>query len=215
MTTLGPASLAIRYKVVMREKMVTDSLCHDRWWVILDCFNNNNEVAQFHVSYPGAQVFARRYCDDLNFIRDEWHTWGIVEIAIRNPNVASYIAEWEDRALVAERALLIKAKRDRLPVDVITPEKRVQRWLEDARESMKPIDAEEQKAEGSFDMAQTDHTLRPAAQFTVLLDAHTIDGGRVLTDPETVRFIIAAGIEAKGLQEEIDFTLEVVRRYVL
>ena len=78
-------------------------------------------------------------------VRDEWHTWGIVEIAIRNPNVASYIAEWEDRALVAERALLIKAKRDRLPVDVITPEKRVQRWLEDARESMKPIDAEEQQ----------------------------------------------------------------------
>jgi len=50
---------------------------------------------------------------------------------------------WEERALNAERALLIKAKRDRLPVDVITPERRVQRWLEDARESRKPVDAEE------------------------------------------------------------------------
>jgi len=69
MTHRGPASLAIRYKVVMREKKVTDSICHDRWWVILDCFNNDYEVAKFHVSYPGSDVFARYYCDDLNFVR--------------------------------------------------------------------------------------------------------------------------------------------------
>jgi len=61
----------------------------------------------------------------------------------RTVNKSNNMEHWEERALNAERALLIKAKRDRLPVDVITPERRVQRWLEDARESRKPVDAEE------------------------------------------------------------------------
>ena len=50
-----------------------------------------------------------------------------------------------ERIRVLERALLIKAKRDHLPVDVITPENRVKRWIEDAVESLKPVDAEECK----------------------------------------------------------------------
>jgi len=33
---------------------------------------------------------------------EQWKTWGIVEIAVRNPNVASYIEHWEGRALKAE-----------------------------------------------------------------------------------------------------------------
>lgn len=37
-----------------------------------------------------------------------WATWGTIEVAIRNPNVASYIEHWEKRALSAE------AERDAL-----------------------------------------------------------------------------------------------------
>ena len=33
---------------------------------------------------------------------EQWKTWGIIEIAVRNPNVASYIEHWEGRALKAE-----------------------------------------------------------------------------------------------------------------
>jgi hypothetical protein len=35
----------------------------------------------------------------------QWRTWGIVEIAVRNPNVASYTEHWEGRALKAEASL--------------------------------------------------------------------------------------------------------------
>lgn len=34
-----------------------------------------------------------------------WREWGIIEIAVRNPNVKSYVEEWEGRALKAERKL--------------------------------------------------------------------------------------------------------------
>jgi hypothetical protein len=33
---------------------------------------------------------------------ERWKTWGIVEIAVRNPNVASCMGEWEERATKAE-----------------------------------------------------------------------------------------------------------------
>lgn len=33
---------------------------------------------------------------------EQWKTWGVVEIAIRNPNVASYIDHWESRTKQAE-----------------------------------------------------------------------------------------------------------------
>lgn len=32
----------------------------------------------------------------------QWETWGIVEIAVRNPNVSSYMDHWEKRAERAE-----------------------------------------------------------------------------------------------------------------
>lgn len=35
----------------------------------------------------------------------EWKTWGIIEIAVRNPNVASYMEHWENRATKAEQQL--------------------------------------------------------------------------------------------------------------
>jgi hypothetical protein len=36
---------------------------------------------------------------------EQWKTWGIIEIAVRNPNVASYMEEWESRAIKAEAQL--------------------------------------------------------------------------------------------------------------
>jgi hypothetical protein len=33
---------------------------------------------------------------------EQWKTWGIIEIAVRNLNVASYMEEWESRAIKAE-----------------------------------------------------------------------------------------------------------------
>ena len=48
----------------------------------------------------------------LDEARAEWATWGTIEVAIRNPNVASYIEHWEKRALSAE------AERDALRVRV-------------------------------------------------------------------------------------------------
>ena len=35
----------------------------------------------------------------------DWQRWSIVEIAVRNPNVASYINHWEGRTLAAEATL--------------------------------------------------------------------------------------------------------------
>jgi hypothetical protein len=33
---------------------------------------------------------------------EQWKMWGIVEIAVRNPNVASYMEHWENRSVKAE-----------------------------------------------------------------------------------------------------------------
>ena len=39
---------------------------------------------------------------DLEREIEQWKTWGIVEIAVRNPNVESYMGHWEKRARDAE-----------------------------------------------------------------------------------------------------------------
>jgi hypothetical protein len=39
--------------------------------------------------------------------RHEWETWGIIELAIRNVNVDSYMRHWEGRALTAEAHLAV------------------------------------------------------------------------------------------------------------
>lgn len=36
---------------------------------------------------------------------EQWTKWGMIEVAIRNPNVNSWMNHWEDRALKAESAL--------------------------------------------------------------------------------------------------------------
>lgn len=35
----------------------------------------------------------------------QWQTWGVIEIAVRNPNVSSYCDHWERRAKAAEAEL--------------------------------------------------------------------------------------------------------------
>jgi hypothetical protein len=39
----------------------------------------------------------------------DFRTWGIIEVAVRNPNVAEYMQHWEGRALRAEAALSDRA----------------------------------------------------------------------------------------------------------
>lgn len=41
-----------------------------------------------------------------------WHTWGIIEVAIRNPNVSSYMDHWEKRTLAAES--LVAQQKERI-----------------------------------------------------------------------------------------------------
>ena len=49
---------------------------------------------------------------------EQWKTWGIVEIAVRNPSVSEYMSHWEGRATKAEaendklRGLLAKSDLD-------------------------------------------------------------------------------------------------------
>lgn len=42
---------------------------------------------------------------ELEIENEQWRTWGIVEIAVRNPNVAEYMSHWEERANKAEAQL--------------------------------------------------------------------------------------------------------------
>src|SRR5574343_2005079 len=47
-----------------------------------------------------------------------WKSWGVIEGAIRNPNVSSYMKHWEERAEKAEAALE-EARRDEERLDWI------------------------------------------------------------------------------------------------
>jgi hypothetical protein len=62
-----------------------------------------------HITVDGKKYFEESYLQLANSntkrAREEieqWKTWGIIEIAVRNPNVASYMDHWEGRALRAE-----------------------------------------------------------------------------------------------------------------
>ena len=46
---------------------------------------------------------------------EQWRTWGVIEIAIRNVNVASYMNEWEGRALKAETQLAALTAQQETP----------------------------------------------------------------------------------------------------
>ena len=49
--------------------------------------------------------------------------------------------------------------------------------------------------------------------FQVTIRQHTSDAEAMLGDPQTVRDVIGEALDAVGLQEEIDYTLEVHRVY--
>jgi hypothetical protein len=49
--------------------------------------------------------------------------------------------------------------------------------------------------------------------FEIVVRMHTADSSSILSHPEAVRFLVGAAFDAKGLQEEIDYTLTVDRRY--
>lgn len=36
---------------------------------------------------------------------EQWKNWGIIEIAVRNPDVLEYMEHWEGRAIKAEQTL--------------------------------------------------------------------------------------------------------------
>ncbi len=49
--------------------------------------------------------------------------------------------------------------------------------------------------------------------YEITLSMHTDDAQSVLTCPERLRNLIGQKLDSKGLQEEIDYTLEVERTY--
>lgn len=49
--------------------------------------------------------------------------------------------------------------------------------------------------------------------FMVKLHCHTKDAEEKVTSPEALRFMIGHMIDSWGLQEEVDYTLEVTRFY--
>jgi len=56
-----------------------------------------------------ADLLAR--VEALEAENEQWRSWGVIEIAVRNPNVASYMDHWEKRAEAAE-AKLAALERD-------------------------------------------------------------------------------------------------------
>ena len=61
--------------------------------------------------YPAQIVkasFARTLETEISTLRaelEQWTKWGMIEVAIRNPNVNSWMEHWEGRAIKAEVAL--------------------------------------------------------------------------------------------------------------
>ena len=49
--------------------------------------------------------------------------------------------------------------------------------------------------------------------FEVRVNMHTLDAVRVLDCAESLRQIIGISLDTRGLQEEIDYTLEIKRDY--
>jgi hypothetical protein len=50
----------------------------------------------------GSMVWESDHKKILEQQEDQWKTWGIIEVSVRNPNVASYMKQWENRAVKAE-----------------------------------------------------------------------------------------------------------------
>ena len=66
-------------------------------------------VKDFEEALPNSM---REYINDISYLLgtitelraevEQWRNWGIVEVAVRNPQVADYMDHWEGRATKAE-----------------------------------------------------------------------------------------------------------------
>lgn len=54
----------------------------------------------------------------------QWATWGVIEIAVRNPNVASYMDHWEKRATLAEAKLARAREALKTELDIVNEKNR-------------------------------------------------------------------------------------------
>jgi hypothetical protein len=57
------------------------------------------EIMQEQLDLIEAQ---RKRIAELEAELKQWYCWGVVEIAVRNPNVSSYCEHWESRTIKAE-----------------------------------------------------------------------------------------------------------------
>jgi hypothetical protein len=61
------------------------------------------ECRDYHESKCGHSLKAR--IEALQGENEQWKTWGIIEIAVRNQSVSEYMQHWEERATKAEAKL--------------------------------------------------------------------------------------------------------------
>ncbi len=59
---------------------------------------------KFNAPAPAPARVEQASINNIHMENAQWTTWGIIEIAARNPNVASYMKEWEARAVKAEKS---------------------------------------------------------------------------------------------------------------
>lgn len=51
--------------------------------------------------------------------------------------------------------------------------------------------------------------------FHIDIKMHTKDAEEIITSPEWLRFMVGEELDKRGLQEEVDYTLEVTRTHTL
>ncbi len=94
---------------------------------------------------------AHKLVAELEKENDQWKTWGIVEIAVRNPNVASYIVHWEARAFKAEEmGITMSSQIGRYQVEI----ERLKNDLEKTEALLHIANEERTKLRGNIAMAE-------------------------------------------------------------
>lgn len=73
-------------------------------WEDCDSINFKEVAVKFALAYSAELRAAhqREIVEFGNAINGKWMAWGVVEVAIRNPQVADYCKHWEERAEAAE-----------------------------------------------------------------------------------------------------------------
>lgn len=89
--------------------------------------------------------------DRLRSELDHFTKSGIIEIAVRNPNVSSWMVEWENRALKAEATITaLEAENKRLR-EALEPFAEASRKMDEACESFKqPLPPDDYKPAKTF-----------------------------------------------------------------